>query len=77
MSRLLFFLMQAPQSGGNFQLIFIFLILPLTIYLYILFIRWLFKIKDQINLKKQEVKLLSLIAEKLGVERSEIDEILK
>jgi len=69
--------MQAPQSGGNFQLIFIFLILPLTIYLYILFIRWLFKIKDQINLKKQEVKLLSLIAEKLGVERSEIDEILK
>ena len=72
-----FLLSGNPRKGdGMVQIFLVFIIFLLLVYLYILFIRWLFKINVQVELQTKQVKLLSKIAEKLGVEKTEVDEII-
>jgi hypothetical protein len=63
-------LLQAPQGGGTFQLLILLILIPVILILNKIILRWVFRVNAQI-------KLLSKIAEKLGVEKSEIEEIIK
>ena len=67
---ILVYLLQAPQGGGIFQLLILLILIPVMLILHKIISRWVFRVDAQI-------KLLSKIAEKLGVEKSEIEEIIK
>ena len=70
MNMILVYLLQAPQGGGIFQLLILLIIIPVMLIFHKIISRWVFRVDAQI-------KLLSKIAEKLGVEKSEIEEIIK
>lgn len=70
MNMILVYLLQAPQGGGIFQLLILLILIPVMLILHKIISRWVFRVDAQI-------KLLSKIAEKLGVEKSEIEEIIK
>lgn len=42
-----------------------------------LFLRWVFKIHDRVEMQQSQIKMLILMAKKMGVSKEDIDDAIK